>query len=543
MDKFSIRPTLGKTYIEYWTHTANPGYDNQNTYFVMFSKNKRVSEWIEWARGIQETQRDWKQSNVGVVLMNTEKISGFPEWYISCWSCHPNKFTFHPASENSLTESFRKIARTVHPDKVFALWDLFGELERHVVKKTLPPTFTTITPTSNPDIMSFSIIYPNQSYIVDSLSMSLEFMAPRRTTIQLYLPVTSTNSIRLTSISVRFLTCDGLATEESNGLQSFNHFLSSYQSEIWICLIIAILVIAVVIKVTIYMGRSENGSNNQAPILLPIAFLFEQSIPIGPTLRKYFAAKCILAPWLLMCIILSNAYKGSNVTDLTAPLKPPLVTKFEQILARHYTIFVPQVRIYFPRVKKYMEYPKPRSRFLSDVQNAQSGYSGYSSSFLDNLHDSISIVMERHNITLLQAILNCNKTALAAYGSDVDNYESQLKVLLPQAKHIVKSEEHLFSVELGWGVQYGFDPRLEMRIRALYESGLVNVSTSFLKFVKMMKFRGRNRNVYHGGEDAKVKSLGIEGNFSVVFYLYLFLIGLCCGFHLMERGCKKSVKM
>ncbi|OXA54982.1 hypothetical protein Fcan01_11765 [Folsomia candida] len=332
--------------------------------------------------------------------------------------------------------------------------------------------------------------------------------------------------------SHRFLTCDGLLNQAGSG-PSFYLLISTFQFGSWFALVIMILLTAAVLKIIFNLTRLYRN-----PILILIAFLVEQGIEVTPQKRKMYASIFLLAPWLLMSIVISNAYKGQNVTDLISPPKPITVSQFEEILAQNYTLYVAMQKYYDDRSRKFVEWAGT-SRVLSRLHISIEDYKSENLSkdelkFLEKLESRIFVIRDRHNLTLINAISSCNKSAIVPFGNAIDEYESQLKFLRPNS-HVVKSREEFYKKERGWLVGYAIDPQLETRFSALFQAGMINLWRKYIQFLRMIKFNSVNRASVNGRDDEKVKPLQIGGNFSVVFYLLSILIVFCTAVFCFER--------
>ncbi|OXA42299.1 hypothetical protein Fcan01_22881 [Folsomia candida] len=492
-------------YSEFWTGPVKEENIFSNIYrhrdyYVYFTNRKSSRNWLQFAQGVHETQRSAGQSHSAVVYMS--KNSKFLEWHISCRTCHPAMFTFHQQPARViLIEEFSKIAATIHPDRIFQICDIYAQHAIPHRQKTRFPNFFTISTHSNIDITTFSAIYPNNSYVFEVMTFMTgsDFKEPRRTRIQIN-QATNIPIVRIASQSHRFLTCDGLLKEAESG-PSFHHLVSAYQVAPWFTLVTLILLTNVVFK--IIFSLSETNCN---ALLLMIAFLVEQGIGITPSTRKTLSALLLLAPWLLMSIIISNAYKGQNVTDLISPLKPRLVSLFDEILAQDYTLYVSNHKWYDHRSKKFVEREETsmvRSRLhISIAEYEIEKLSNDTLTFLEKLKSRIFVISDNHKLTLIDAISSCNKTAMVTYGSTIDEYESQLKFLRPNS-HVVKSSEEFFKKERGWIVDYGMDPQLEARFSALFQAGCVNLWRRYIQFLRMIQFNSVNRASVRVRDDEK----------------------------------------
>ncbi|OXA48942.1 hypothetical protein Fcan01_16712 [Folsomia candida] len=445
-------------YKEYWTgniRESEAGFSNlfrHRDFWIYFTDRKSFKKWMPWARGMQQVQGATAQSFTGIVYIS--KSTQPPEWYISCRTCHPRKFTFHqqdPSDQSTLIQSFYKFASAIHPDKKFQVSDIFSQLPANYMKTAKLQSFDQISTNSTIDILTFSSIYPNSSYIfeITTYTNDVEIHEPEKIVIGIN-TATHAPNVRLSRSSYRFLTCDGLLQRELGG-QRFVNLVSAYTLESWLALLILGLISAILLKLVNNMRRATDFVDS---LLLPVAFLLEQGVNMPPSRHKLISSISILAPWLLMSVVLSNGYKGSNVTDLISPLKGVLISNFKELIDRNYTIFVPTLKAYEPRRQIFIGRDISRlgnSFYLFNMQLKNYGIGCGSKKIIavvQNLLSKLFIVMGKHNMTVLDGILPCNKSAMVVYGSEIDEYEAKLKFLRPKS-NIVKNKDELFEEQLG----------------------------------------------------------------------------------------------
>lgn len=161
--------------------------------------------------------------------------------------------------------------------------------------------------------------------------------------------------------SYKFLTCDGLLQGELSG-PKFGNLVSAYGMEAWVALLVLGFVSAIILKFIHSSGKVIVLSDT---LLLALALLLEQGINIPTFRNKLLSSTCILAPWLLMFVVLSNGYRGSNVTELTSPLKGTFISNFKELIDHKFTLFVPVLKYYHPIRHMFMESQNSYSRLAN----------------------------------------------------------------------------------------------------------------------------------------------------------------------------------
>lgn len=394
-----------------------------------------------------------------------------------------------------------------------------------------------MSPYPSVDILTFSAIYPNNTYIFQvSAHFTRIFGAePQKIIIVINQP-SQAPDMHMWRSSYRFLTCDGLLQRESSG-PKFVNLVSAYRMEAWLVLLSFAFISAIVLKLIFNFGYIEG-------ILLPYAFLLEQGVSMPPSSGKLFSAICTLTPWLLMGIVLSNGYKGNNVTDLIAPLAGRLISTFQDLLNYNYTVYVPVIEYYDHKRDIFFEEDSGadsrlhHSFYLYTTHLKESEISYCHKKILamiKHLLLKIFLIRRKHKITLLDGVLSCNKSAIVVYGNEIDEYEAQLKFLRPKS-HIVKSKDELFQEELGWMVYFGLDTKLEERFKSLFQAGMTNYWRKYVRSLRMQEFNMLNRVGIKTWESDNGLMMG--GNFVVVFYLYGICILICAFAHGVEQVCR-----
>ncbi|CAL8119565.1 unnamed protein product [Orchesella dallaii] len=134
-------------------------------------------------------------------------------------------------------------------------------------------------------------------------------------------------------VGLQFITCGG----RKMGFLSLYGYASAFDDAFWKCLSIFILCFGILLACTANINTSRSLGN----ILLdavsgPYAVLLEQGIRI----QKYRSiTHCTWFTFILMGVVVSNCYKGNNITKLSAPLGLTNVKLFAEWENNHFEIF------------------------------------------------------------------------------------------------------------------------------------------------------------------------------------------------------------
>lgn len=127
-------------------------------------------------------------------------------------------------------------------------------------------------------------------------------------------------------VTLKFITCGG---EEAGHFSLFG-YISAFDSRCWLLINVAILAFLLVLQ---KCGRS--GLTKIA--LVPLRVLLEQGIHKC----SHISCKYVNLVRLVAGVVLSNAYKWENITDLSSPVLSRPVKEFQEMLAKNFTVYSP----------------------------------------------------------------------------------------------------------------------------------------------------------------------------------------------------------
>lgn len=104
----------------------------------------------------------------------------------------------------------------------------------------------------------------------------------------------------------------------------------------WIWLLILISMISAMVPL---LSQFETNTEQWSNCMASMKVLLEQGNPFQEKLTKQESMRWVISLFLLMGIVLSNAYKNSNVLNMIAPRKPIPYELFKELIEDNFTIF------------------------------------------------------------------------------------------------------------------------------------------------------------------------------------------------------------
>lgn len=123
----------------------------------------------------------------------------------------------------------------------------------------------------------------------------------------------------------------------------FMELLITFDKYLWLALIICIFTLATVLKH--FQGLPPNFSTVSG-IVIQIKILLEQGNPFPHFMISNHQCKCITGTTLMMGIILSNAYKNTNVYNMVVPRKPVSYRYLQELVHANFNIYTRSRDVY-----------------------------------------------------------------------------------------------------------------------------------------------------------------------------------------------------
>jgi hypothetical protein len=221
------------------------------------------------------------------------------------------------------------------------------------------PSLRTYSQFDNADITTLCLVEPeNSTFRIVAVQLNLPDFTPLDPLLPwITIRLVVSHYLRSYENSFNFLTCDGL---KSIPRPSFYFFVSAYTFTSWLFILACALALAATLKL-IYVVYDEKLN----PLWIPLSAFIEQGVGIGD--RKKISLSCLMGTWFVICVILSNAYKGQSISDLTAPVKPLLFETFDDLVQTNFTFFSKKFLIYQFDKRDYIEYPGWETEFSYGV--------------------------------------------------------------------------------------------------------------------------------------------------------------------------------
>lgn len=379
-----------------------------------------------------------------------------------------------------------------------------------------------------------NLLFPNSTFTLDP---SLVLVLP---TLNIY------NGIRPLLYSANklihgyfFITCANIV--EIGGL-SLKGYVSAFDKTTWICLGMSSLTTALILVRVLHRMKLRNS------IVLSLFVLLEQGC-LGAFPKNF---RWVTGVWILAGIVLSNIYKGDNITSLTAPLPSFKLERFEQLLARNFSYFMAPNAMKMQHWKEFMTLKSiarnlnlsiglNRKTFNFDSVTLHKEYvSTINSQFLtlNNQSRQLVDVISRNMYSpknlaqysyfldpgfFLARLAKCNKQAFIGHFEVIQLMAHTLsKILKPRSQKntVSMSKDPLSNGTVVWNIYQVRFPASHFFIRyhSLWQSGLVGFwETWNTRIVTRESYIAKAHDDY---EAKQPKKLDFEDNVIVVFYLY-----------------------
>ncbi|OXA47950.1 hypothetical protein Fcan01_17028 [Folsomia candida] len=355
--------------------------------------------------------------------------------------------------------------------------------------------------------------------------------------------------------TLSFVTCGGSSTSSVN----FSGFISSFDVSTWISILTSILTFALFFT-SIYTLRSKSPLTGlRISVELSVRALLEQGDHITESSKRFQTfINYIFCPWILTAIVLTNAYKGKNITDLTSPLRLEGITKFSQFKTHpiNFTIYTMNTA-FMERTSREdcgsVEHVRDNDYRNEDKYLLTLFKPEFRELFRDYFYDKVQVYPDCHlfrfsNFTFFNVLKNCDENVAAfVWSSEADEIVAKLKQYLGRRGKlkISRGEEPLIFRNKGWKLRGpGRIIPIVKRLTALKEAGVVD-ELRRLGRIRRERMDGMKE---FGGNEANMKGLSIRGNIGAVFALWgiclvgLVLMGVMEGRHVLLWGGIKTVQ-
>lgn len=373
--------------------------------------------------------------------------------------------------------------------------------------------------------IQFNLLFPNSTIFPKEGDYEDDFTSPFFQIIQMNTAFYFQNS---KATYQYFVTC---YEDKKIGALSLKGYVSAYDYPTWISIGLFSIVTSLV-----FLRTSRQGS-----LLLFLFILVEQGCV--DSVSKRF--RLIMGIWVIMGVILSNAYKGDNITELTAPLPQFRWELLDQLIAHHFSYYR-HINLLM-LMEKYWEYDK--FEYLGkDV--VEERVDNLIELMLDMEYYQFMQISLKSNSSRIDAVLQGTIHLNSSFGkseniSDMNQflrlfakcdkqayigpYQSVLQVSLRLSKilsasgksgSVQRSKEALNWTTIRWDLRFIPIPasRLFIRYNTIWQSGLPQMWDDwFLRVSTLIERLDAAHSLYL---DSQPKKLTLKDNVVVIFMLY-----------------------
>ncbi|CAL8102332.1 unnamed protein product [Orchesella dallaii] len=414
-------------------------------------------------------------------------------------------------------------------------------------------------PNANSELLN--IFSPNFSVVpITSQAQYEAFSTGPDNNPRFYLKEFSPFVVRRTE-DMRFLTCDGA----KYGNLDASGYHSAYDRQTWIAVGLSCIATIVIIAKFGPWARDNTFFRFTKACLEILQVLTEQEAKLVDKSRNNTCLRCICTVWILMGIILTNAYKGKNIGDLTAPIKLNLLTRSEQLIDLNFTIysanvfsgFIPIVDMHGEEFAREVIENFDFVPYIEEIEVKEAVLGGFFASKFDfaylfpnsskvirnvnkeirrRIHRPKSIKATKHFTIdfVYKSLSACNKTAVVHSLFSLLLMREKLRVMNVMMfkkghtkfiNYLSIGKDSLMTWWEGWDLQNIPWPaeKVTQRLRLLSDSGLTHVWGEWIdESMRRNLTKSANKLV-----SSTVMAHLLKHNFVIVFYQLLALLMAC----------------
>lgn len=357
-----------------------------------------------------------------------------------------------------------------------------------------------------------------------------------------------------------FVTCAG---HEEVGFLSLKGMVSAFDYPTWACLICFSVATSVAIVWTLVHSKARDA------VILAFSVLMEQGC-LGNISKK---SRWICGAWLLTGVVLSNIYRGDNITAITAPLPRSKLEYFQQLLDRNFSyymtlrsclemkafvdqnelfqVLVTAVRKDFYQIFEIDGDPLEDMGILPDIQIHPSSLAEGFSAATAMKNDTLSIIFKQtiwpmsstdvkdfaHVDFFVPFVAECKQAFVSSFGEVAMMAQKLRTSLLEKGKNpelISRSKQPLTNTSYSWHLLHVPLPATYIfsRIQLLWSSGIFGMWEDF-----SIGISTHNVDTHAARARRKAmqpKKLDLKGNMVVIFLVYLMVISMASQLLVLE---------
>lgn len=428
----------------------------------------------------------------------------------------------------------------------------FGKSVRKMLKLGVPSRFIHFEGWMPVDVLLLSLAFRNFTF------KTFETMLFKgEPDFHVFFQVPHNLFMYLEDDGLQFISCAGVQP----GSLSLIGYFSAFQPTVWTCLASAILGTVIIL---LFITEKISLLTIVSSLLYPVTVLLEQgaNVSITASSARKVHVSFLSACWIVIGIVISNAYKGQNITDLCSPVQPVPLKYFRQLVQLNFTLFARDVEfmdaklasLYFyrlnPTLSESFDYepyllqlPKRYTIGSPILAKVAKGLSPDAKiyplvsdlfsqvKFLDHkrlLHAiSNSTTLEEGYLSLIKS---CHNSAFISWAAEIGNSEHILRRLIMTSNN--RSSSHFISVgrqilfprSKTWQVEKLrlADSKLYQKLATLVESGIGKQWNDWYKRVKVYNDSASTQRRLKN----QPQKLQLNDNIVVIFYGHAVL--LCC---------------
>lgn len=327
---------------------------------------------------------------------------------------------------------------------------------------------------------------------------------------------------------------------------SFQGFTSSFDIFIWILITAVLIIMSLILN---FQRRYRRRSADLFELIIPgLKVFLEQTDLIASNSLRSNSMYFLCGPILLMGVVLTNLYKGDNITALTAPPLPVPLTNFKELLDNDYKIYTRIERLYLMVLNRNMEHIINSTVIRKEFDMVQFFMKNTRKKDIvlrNKLKDEVKLdvtekeLLETRNwdellkqTATMRTLSSCNNVAIVGWSRDLEILNNQMvnlrsSNLLPQGRYVFKGSEVISKKAAGWLFENTWqDNPIFKRMQSFTEMGILKQWFDLEKFVQVIASRWK-LSIQHSSTSELISPVRLNGNISVIFVLYGFFVLLC----------------
>jgi hypothetical protein len=124
-----------------------------------------------------------------------------------------------------------------------------------------------------------------------------------------------------------FVTCGGRKTSGIN----FKSFISAFHPVLWGFIAIFYFILGFIVSLVV--------AKLKIPFYIGFSIFLEQTDNSLTNRKKVSPMLWLVLTWIITGLVISNAYKGQSITEVTAPRKPVGISTFQELWEQNFTLY------------------------------------------------------------------------------------------------------------------------------------------------------------------------------------------------------------